>query len=710
VERKNTEIEQARLSLEDKAEQLALTSKYKSEFLANMSHELRTPLNSLLILSNLLKANSDGNLTTQQVNFSETIHEAGSDLLAMITDILDLAKIESGTISIDVDEFYVCDLVEALDRIFRQVATTKKLEFKNRVDPKTPKSLSTDLKRLQQVMKNMLSNSFKFTEYGSVTIQIEPVKSGWDPANLVLNQAETVLSFSVIDTGIGIAPEKQKIIFEAFQQADGSTSRKYGGTGLGLPISREISSLLGGDFRVNSTTNEGSTFTLYLPQKYVEPTSKHVFSTPPSNFLLNKAVGGMDTPPIPGDSLLLLESAVADDRGSLQEGDHILLIVEYDLNFARILLDESRDHGFKGIVASTGEAAMALAIRFNPDGITLDLQMPYMEGWTVLDRLKHDSKTRHIPVYVLSALSQQQRALRQGAFGYIEKPATREVLGVAFNEIKDFIERSTKSLLVVDHDQSQRNMIMELISDSDVECTGVGSAAEAVERLQSQHFDCIVIDPNLPDMNGIDLIRKIQQESHLEKLPIIVYTSNHLEHNDEIELKNFTKKSIVKNAHSPDRLFDETALFLHRVASKLPDAKRRILNQAHAEDSGLAGRKVLVVDDDVRNIFALTSILEVQNMNVIFAHNGHEAIKLLEDNSDVDIILMDIMMPGIDGYETMRRIREVEKYRALPIIALTAKAMKGDREKCIDAGASDYIAKPVNTEHLKSLLRVWLYR
>jgi hypothetical protein len=711
VERKNTEIEQARFSLEDKAEQLALTSKYKSEFLANMSHELRTPLNSLLILSDLLKDNIDGNLTVQQVEFTEIIHEAGSDLLAMITDILDLAKIESGTISIDMSEFNVSDLVEGLDRIFRQLAGTKKLDFKIEVDPQTPKTVTTDSKRLQQVMKNLLSNSFKFTEYGSVTLQIKPVKDGWDPAKVVLNQAQTVLSFSVIDTGTGIAPEKQNIIFEAFQQADGSTSRKYGGTGLGLPISREISNLLGGEIRVNSVINEGSTFTLYLPQKYVEPTSKpHVLSTPVSDFYLKEGVGGMETPPIPCDSLLLLESAVADDRSSLQESDRVLLIVEHDLNFARILLDQSREHGFKGIVAATGDEAIALANRFNPDGITLDLQLPRFEGWTVLDRLKHDSTTRHIPVYVISALSQHQRALRQGGFGCLEMPASREALGVAFNEIKNFIERSTKSLLVVEHDQTQRNMIMELISHTDVECLAVRSAAEAVESLQSQHFDCVVIDPNLPDMKGIDLIQKIHQELHLEKLPIIVYTGKHLDHNDEIELKNFTKQTIVKGAHSPDRLFDETALFLHRVVSKLPDAKQRMLDQPRGEDSVLAGRKILVVDDDVRNIFALTRILELQNMKVIFAQSGHEAIKLLEDNNDVHIILMDIMMPGMDGYETIRRIRQVEKYRALPIIALTAKAMKGDREKCIDAGASDYIAKPVLTKHLKSLLRVWLYR
>ena len=711
VERKNREIEQARLSLEEKAEQLALTSKYKSEFLANMSHELRTPLNSLLILSKLLTDNPDGNLSGKQVEFAKTIHDSGSDLLALINDILDLSKIESGTISIDVGEFYISDLVEGLDRIFRQIAESNELEFKIEVDPAAPKTVKTDSKRLQQVLKNLLSNAFKFTENGGVTLKIKPVKDGWDHGRTSLNQADTVLAFSVVDTGIGIAPEKQKIIFEAFQQADGSTSRKYGGTGLGLPISREISTLLGGEIKVVSAPDEGSTFSLYLPQAYSEPPARpHAFTTAVSEFRLKDGIAGAETTPAAvADTSHLLESAVADDRGSLQDNDRVLLIVEDDLQFARLLLDEVRDHGFKGIVAATGEAALALATRFGPDAITLDLRLPDMDGWAVLDRLKHDSKTRHIPVHVISALDQPQRAYRQGGIGYMEKPVTREALGTALHDIRNFIERPAKSLLIIEDDETQRRNITELLGDGDIESVAVSSGGEALELLHAQHFDCIVLDPDLPDMRGADLIKSIQDQFREKNLPIVVYSARELSREEEVELKKFEKSLIVKEAPTLDRLLDETALFLHRVAAKLPDTKQRMIEQSHAHDLILSGRKILVVDDDVRNIFALTSILETQKMRVIYAQNGYEAIQSLEDNHDVDIVLMDVMMPEMDGYETMRRIRKVNKYRTLPIIALTAKAMKGDREKCIEAGASDYIAKPVHTEQLKSLLRVWLY-
>ena len=719
VETKNREIEQARLSLEEKAEQLALTSKYKSEFLANMSHELRTPLNSLLILSKLLSDNQEDNLSPKEVEFAKTIHDSGSDLLALINDILDLSKIESGTISIDVSEFYISDLVEGLDRIFRQVAESKDLDFSISVDPATPKMITTDSKRLQQVLKNLLSNAFKFTESGSVTLAIGPVVSGWDMDRQSLNHADTVVGFSVHDTGIGIAAEKQKIIFEAFQQADGSTSRKYGGTGLGLPISREISNLLGGEIRVASTTGQGSTFTLYLPRTYVEPIVKpHVFSAPVAEFRLKEGIVSDSSANIDTTSLLI-ESTVADDRGSLQENDHVLLIVEDDLHFARLLLDEARDHGFKGIVAATGEAALAMATRFGPDGITLDLRLPDMDGWAVLDRLKHDEKTRHIPVHVISAMGQPQRAFSQGGFGYIEKPVTREALGSALNEIKDFIERPARTLLIIDKDEEQRNNVVELLGHSDIEVTAVATGKEALETLQDRHFDCVVLNPVMPDMSSTDLVKAIQEDLKLQNLPMILYKGHGQEEEDqngdsgkqETELlKKFRETVIVKQAVSPDKLLDETSLFLHRVASRLPEPKRKLLEQSLSQDTILAGRKILVVDDDVRNIFALTSILETQQMNVLYAQNGFEAIKLLEENPDLEIVLMDVMMPDMDGYETTRRIRNMEGYRHLPIIALTAKAMKGDREKCIEAGASDYIAKPVHTEQLKSLLRVWLYR
>jgi HAMP domain-containing protein/CheY-like chemotaxis protein/signal transduction histidine kinase len=710
VERKNREIEQARVSLEEKAEQLALTSKYKSEFLANMSHELRTPLNSLLILSKLLSDNTDGNLTDKQVEFSRTIHASGSDLLELINDILDLSKIESGTITLDVGEVLFTDLRDAIERNFNQVAESKKVEFHVNFDDQLPPSLKTDSKRLQQVLKNLLSNAFKFTDQGGVTLSVEPATSGWNPERASLNKATTVLAFSVKDSGIGIPLDKQKIIFEAFQQADGSTSRKYGGTGLGLPISREIANLLGGEIKVSSSPGEGSTFTLYVPTNYTQPPVVKSPKPTPHHVSSTRSHGEHSISEIGAESMGLLESVVADDRGNIQQGDRVLLVVEDDIYFARLLLDEARENGFKGLVALNGAAAIALATRFKPDAVTLDIMLPDMDGWTVLDRLKHDPKTRHIPVNVISADSQKQRGFRLGAIGYLEKPVTKEAINEAMNAIKQFIERPAKNLLIVEDDEVQRNSIIELIGNGDVESTAVASGAEAIELLKERHFDCMVIDLGLPDMTGYELIKRIQEELGLTHLPIVVYTGKDLTSKEELELRKMTEAVIVKEAKSPDRLLDETALFLHRVEKNLPEGKRKMLEQAHNRDPILSGRKILIVDDDVRNIFALTSILEGQNMNVLYAENGLDAIAKLKEHPDTEVVLMDVMMPEIDGYETTRRIREIEAFANLPIIALTAKAMKGDREKCIESGSSDYIAKPVDTEQLMSLLRVWLYQ
>jgi HAMP domain-containing protein/CheY-like chemotaxis protein/signal transduction histidine kinase len=710
VERKNREIEQARLSLEEKAEQLALTSKYKSEFLANMSHELRTPLNSLLILSKLLSDNIDGNLTSRQVEFAKTIHVSGSDLLELINDILDLSKIESGTITLDISDVPYTDLHDSIERNFRQVAETKGLDFHLDFGDETDKSLRTDAKRLQQVLKNLLSNAFKFTESGDVTLKVSTVTSGWSDDRATLNNASSVLAFSVTDSGIGIPLDKQRIIFEAFQQADGSTSRKYGGTGLGLPISREIANLLGGEIRVESEPGEGSTFTLYLPENYVQPAAlpKAARMVHVSDFRPRIVVAeGSEQL---AETTILLDSVVADDRGNIQDGDRILLIVEDDLHFARLLLDEARDSGFKGLVAVNGTAAIALARRFKPDAITLDIMLPDMDGWTVLDRLKHDPKTRHIPVNVISVDAQKQRGFRQGAIGYLEKPVSKEAIMEAMGTIKNFIDRPAKSLLIVEDDEIQRNAIVELIGNGDVESTAVGSGQEALELLRENRYDCMVIDLGLPDMTGYELIKKIQEELNLTQLPIVVYTGKELTSSEEVQLRQVTEAVIVKEAKSPDRLLDETALFLHRVENNLPEDKRKMLEQAHNRDPILAGRKVLIVDDDVRNIFALTSILEGQNMDVHYAENGLAAIEMLTEHPDFEVVLMDVMMPEIDGYETTRRIRAMDQFADLPIIALTAKAMKGDREKCIESGSSDYIAKPVDTEQLISLLRVWLYQ
>jgi hypothetical protein len=729
VERKNREIEQARQAIEEKAEQLALTSKYKSEFLANMSHELRTPLNSLLILAKLLSGNADGNLTDKQVEYAQTIYSAGTDLLGLINDILDLAKIESGTMSVELDQMLFTELGNQLERTFRQVAHDKHLNFSIQFDSNLPRSLYTDSKRLLQVLKNLLSNAFKFTDQGQVTLGIAVATQGWSSDQEGLNRANTVISFSVKDTGIGVAPEKQQIIFEAFQQADGTTSRKYGGTGLGLSISREIARLLGGEITLVSYIGEGSTFTLYLPQNYQEAGDGRVVSRKsaierPSAFSPQpKLQPRRSTPPLPeapqpltpafspsGNSQSQAPDFISDDRGAIQPGDRVLLIIEDDINFARILLDMARQQGFKTLVALRSAAGLVMAQEYKPDAITLDIRMPEMDGWTVLDRLKHDPSTRHIPVHIISVEEGRQRGLQHGAIAYLQKPVSSDTLTEALRDMKTFVERRVKNLLVVEDDETQRHSIMELIGNSDVVTTAVSTGQEALSALRAQHFDCIVLDLGLPDMTGFQLIEQIKQDESLSKVPIIIYTGKELTRSEETELKRIADTIIIKDVQSPERLLDETALFLHRVQANLPQPKRQLLEKLHQTDPILAGKKVLIVDDDVRNIFALTSMLEHHQMEIMYAENGKDGIRKLQETPDIHVVLMDVMMPEMDGYETMRSIRQQSQFATLPMIALTAKAMKGDREKCLEAGASDYITKPVEPEQLLSLLRVWLYR
>ncbi|MBA3468005.1 MAG: response regulator, partial [Herpetosiphonaceae bacterium] len=706
VERKNREIDQARQSLEEKAEQLSLTSKYKNEFLANMSHELRTPLNSLLILSKLLTENSDKNLTEKQVEFASTIHAAGSDLLSLINDILDLAKIESGTMGVDVGEVSFSNLTNYVERTFRQVAHDQSLDFKIEASDAVPTSIVTDSKRLQQILRNLLANAFKFTANGGVELRIDLVDSGWNTDNNSLNRADSVLAFSVHDTGIGIAPEKQRIIFEAFQQADGTTSRKYGGTGLGLSISREIARLLGGEIRLISAPDKGSTFILYLPQIY-DPSGNRTGNGQPST-AINLPSQFVEKPV---DDVELAQGLIADDRNTLDASDRVMLIVDDDVRFAKIMLDLAHEQGFKGIVATQGDHGLALARKFKPDAITLDIQLPMMDGWTVLDRLKHDPSTRHIPVHIITVSEGRQRGLHQGAIAYLQKPATREALDEALTRTKEFMERGVRNLLIVEDNAVQRQSIIELIGDGgDVRTTAVGTGAEALAALKTDQFDCMVLDLGLPDMSGFELIEHLKQDRRLLDLPIIVYTAKDLSPKEETELKRVAETIIVKDVSSMERLLAETALFLHRVEANLPQPKQRMLEQVLKTDPLLLGQKVLIVDDDVRNIFALTSVLERHQMQVLYAENGRDGIELLQSNPDITVVLMDIMMPGMDGYETIREIRTLVQFRTLPIIALTAKAMKGDREKCIEAGASDYITKPVDTEQLMSLLRVWMYR
>ncbi len=719
VERKNQEVEQARQALEEKAEQLALSSKYKSEFLANMSHELRTPLNSLLILAKMLGDNVEGNLNEQQVKYSHTIYSSGTDLLSLINDILDLAKIESGTMSIDMNYIPFSDLEDYLKSTFTQVAQNKGLDFKIELSPELPRTIYTDAKRLQQVLKNLLANAFKFTERGEVRLQVFIAKQGWSFDQENLNNAEKVIAFAVSDTGIGIAPEKQKIIFEAFQQADGTTSRKFGGTGLGLSISREITRLFGGEIKLKSYVGEGSTFTLYLPLLGEKANTKigryEEHGRGQSDMgTIKESLPLSSPPPKPTQPVASLQSPLPtplnDDRDNIQPGDRILLIVEDDMKFAHILLDMARQHEFKAIAAHNGSNGLALAQQFQPSAILLDIRLPGMDGWMVLDRLKHDPSTRHIPVHIMTVEEGKQRSLQQGAIAYLQKPISSDTLHQALTKIKGFVERRVKNLLVVEDDDTQRQSIVELIGNGDVATTAVSTGAEALAAIGSQHYDCMVLDLGLPDMSGFELIEQIKQQPNGEALPIIIYTGKEITKAQETELRRMADTIIVKDVRSPERLLDETALFLHRVQASLPVPKRQILEQLHTSDSLLAGKKVLIIDDDMRNIFALTSMLERYQMQTLYAENGRDGIEVLQNNPDINIILMDIMMPEMDGYETTRHIRQNPQFRNLPIIALTAKAMQGDREKCISAGASDYITKPVDTEQLRSLLRVWLYQ
>jgi HAMP domain-containing protein/signal transduction histidine kinase/DNA-binding response OmpR family regulator len=729
VEQKNREVEQAKRQLEEKARQLALTSKYKSEFLANMSHELRTPLNSLLILAKLLSDNPEGNLSDKQVEFAKTIHGSGQDLLTLINDILDLSKIESGMMTVSLSDVPFREISDITERTFRQVANDKSINFAIEQAETLPRTIHTDPTRLQQVLKNLLGNAFKFTEKGGVTLKMEPVTKGWSQGHEVLDRTPLVIAFSVTDTGIGIPDEKQRIIFEAFQQADASTTRKFGGTGLGLSISREIARLLGGEIGVQSEPGMGSTFTLYLPQAYVAPharrdkerrdaermtpqqeTYSNTSDTEPparrSEFLarINSPVEAQEMPSV------VIEEQVPDDRDTIVTGDRSVLIVEDDVNFARILIDMARDKGFKAIAATRGESAIQLAQRYRPDAITLDIALPDMEGWTVLDRLKHDRVTRHIPVHIISAEDETSRGLRAGAFAQMQKPVSKDSLDDAFAKIQGFLERQNKSLLVVEDNEQQRNAIVELIGDDDVEIIAVGSGEEALAILAQRRFDCMVLDLGLPDMSGFEFINRMKGELGVTDVPVVVYTGRELSRKEENELKRIADAIIVKDVRSPDRLLDETALFLHRVEENLPEQKRKMLEQLHESDPVLAGKKALIVDDDMRNIYALTSLLERHKMKVLYAESGAEGIDILRQTPDIDVVLMDVMMPEMDGYEAMRRIRAVEEYKNLPMIALTAKAMKGDREKCMEAGASDYITKPIDAQQLVSLLRVWLYR
>ncbi len=730
VEKKNQALEQATVELELRAEQLTVSSKYKSEFLANMSHELRTPLNSLLILAKLLTDNQSGNLTQDQVEYSRTIHDAGAELLALINDILDLSKIEAGKMEIYMEPVNLIEFVQRLERKFAPLAANRGIKLEFQTD-EAPKEWRSDGQKLHQIVKNLLSNAVKFTNHGQVTLRIAPGHRNI-PASSPGLPVETMLAISVTDSGIGIAADRRQVIFEAFQQADGSTSRKYGGTGLGLSISRELAKVLGGDLEVESMPGKGSTFTLHIPSSLAttapdkdkdsrhDPSSREKSATAAS---IAADSGQLPSPEIsmrtgaPNPSLTThhtvqtaRRSGVPDDRNQLNPQERSILIIENDARLATMLAGVARGRGFKVLVAEDGETGLHFADYYEPSGILLDAGLPGMDGWQVLERLKDSSKTRHIPVHFMSAEDNPLNALKYGAVGFLAKPFSMTDTQQAFARIERMADRPVKRLLLIEDNPVQRKSISELIGNGDVETVTAATADDAVALLSSDDFDCIVLDLGLPGTSGLNLLETLRTRSDLRQVPVVVYTGKELEPKERDTLNRYAQSVIIKDVRSPERLLDDTALFLHRVESKLPDERRRMIRMLHDTEVVFEGRKVLLVDDDMRNIFALSAALQEKQVQVLVARNGREALKVLDKNLDTSIVLMDIMMPEMDGYEAMTRIRKQTRFADLPIIALTAKAMKGDRALCIKAGANDYVAKPVDTGKLLSLMRVWMYR
>ena len=710
---KNEEIEKARKLIEQKAKDLELTSKYKSEFLANMSHELRTPLNSILLLSRLLSENKAKNLNTKQVEFSETIYSSGNDLLNLINDVLDLSKVESGLLEINVSEVNLKKFADKISRYYEKIAEEKGIGFSVNIGEKVPEIIRSDPQRMEQIVKNLLSNAIKFTDQGRVALNIQRP----NPENIFSQSqllTEHAVAFSVSDTGVGIKKEKQKIIFEAFQQEDGTISRKFGGTGLGLSISRELAHCLKGEIGLESEQGRGSIFTLYLPEAMESPSkeipkeiskAQHTL-LPPSLQAVESAKPGAKSPS--GSSVEL--DRIRDDRKTIAAGDKCILIIEDDPKFAAIMSDLAGERDFKVLVAGDGETGLHFADLYRPSAIILDIGLPGIDGWDVLTRLKDAPATRHIPVHLISASDQSRNAMKMGAIGYLTKPVSMEDINRVFGKIEQMITRKVKKLLLVEDNEKQRESIVQLLEGHDIEITSVCTGAAAYQHLQTGRYQCMILDIMLPDMPGAELLDKVRGDESLSELPIIIYTGKVLSDEEKALLDSHSEKIILKDVHSPEKLLDETTLFLHRVEADLPDEKKKLLKLVHDKESSLAGKSLLLVDDDMRNVFALTHILEDKGIKVLVAKNGREALSRLAEHVDVDLVLMDIMMPVMDGYEAIQEIRKQAKYQKLPIIALTAKAMKGDRAKCIEVGASDYLAKPVDSSKLLSMLRVWLYK
>ena len=687
LEMKNKEVEAAKYDIEQKTKQLEISSKYKSEFLSNMSHELRTPLNSLLILSKDLSENKNKNLNQDQVESAEIIYKSGHDLLVLINEVLDLSKIEAGKMPVNIERVSLRNFTDGLLRDFKRHAEQKGLKLTSKLDVALPESIRTDPQRLNQILKNFLSNAIKFTEKGRIDIHIA-------------RYTENTVIISVSDTGIGIKEEKQMTIFEAFQQADGGTSRKYGGTGLGLSISQELAKLLDAEIKLNSKFKEGSTFSIILPLE-IHHGHEHVQTSTFKAPVLYKAHNN-------SNSEYLNYPALEDDRDTITKGDKTVLVIEDDLQFAAILLKQANKKGFKCLSAATGEDGLALALKYVPNAIILDMDLPGINGHNVLCELKANLVVRHIPVHIISVSERSLDTIKEGAIEYLMKPVDKKDLEDAFNRIENFVNRKMKNLLIIEDDENSRKAMRKLIGNSDVKCFEAGTGEEALTMYKENRFDCIVLDLGLPDISGFDLIHKLENIKDHNIPPIIVYTGKELTKEENNELQKYAESIIIKGVKSEERLLDETSLFLHRTISNLPESKQVIINNLYDKEVIFHSKKILLADDDMRNVFALSKILKERGMEIIKAENGRNALEMLDAHGDIDLVLMDIMMPEMDGYEAMKQIRLQEKFKNLPIIALTAKAMKDDKQKCIDAGANEYIPKPVDVERLLSLMRVWL--
>ena len=716
LEQNQAEMEKARAVIEAKAKELELASRYKSEFMANMSHELRTPLNSLLILAQLLTNNKPGNLTDKQVEYAKTIHSAGSDLLSLINDILDLSKVEAGKMEVHIEECPLTDLVEKFENKFRPLAENKGLEFLITMAENLPPVISTDVQRVQQIINNLLSNAFKFTEQGKIQLQFRP--AGKEEVSDLGVEATNSIAIGVTDSGIGIPEDKKQIVFEAFQQADGTTSRRYGGTGLGLSISRRLARLLGGDIQLHSEEDKGSTFTLYLPKNSPQLETETVkepqaTGSKAKDFNASMSVeyqNDQDTPAEIADSIEVAKSESADDRSTLKSNEQSLLIIEDDQKFSDLLMELGREKHFKCLVAHDGRFGIKLAEQYQPNAILLSVNLHQIDGWTVLERLKDHPNTRHIPVYLFSATEPKNiQAIKMGAIGFQQKPANMTQLSEVFQKIEDFMTNPIKNLLVVVDIESHQQNILQQVESDHVQTTTVVTTKAALEQLKTSRFDCILLDMDIEQGKGNELLIGMQQDNFCQ-IPVIAYADRDLTSAEETLLLQCADTLPVKAVRSSERLLEEMTLFLHQEEANLSLNKRRILRMIHDKESILANKKVLIVDDDARNVFALATALEEKNMEVIAGNNGFEALELLEQHSDIAVVLMDIMMPSMDGYEATREIRKQLRYQKLPVIALTAKAMKGDKGKCIEAGANDYLSKPVDTDKLISLMRVWLYQ